>query len=289
MRSPINIIQRKNRAGGIYYQARFFDKDGRLLTAKSLSAAKLPPTDKPAAKFWSEAYEQARDMLRNGLVPSISKEDADTFKTLTGGEIKAIYKRLTPAGNASDGKPPQLRAFAAILLGLTGGLGVGEVVNARFEDLDFEANILKVTAGNISRIVPITNRVVGPLLKLREMYKASKYIIPNIRDMSKPCNPITIKRSLDYVLQICNIDYKTRKIVYSDLRTAFVSYLLDIRTKGYTKNPLDRETIDYLCGCQKSIKYNKLWNTAASFKVDLEDSGYQLMDEKWGNFKSESV
>jgi integrase len=228
-------------------------------------------------------------MLRNGLVPSISKEDADTFKTLTGGEIKAIYERLTPAGNASDGKPPQLRAFAAILLGLTGGLGVGEVVNACFEDLDFETHILKVTAGDVSRIVPITNRVVGQLLKLREMYKASKYIIPNIRDMSKPCNPITIKRSLDYVLQICDIDYKTRKIVYSDLRTAFISYLLDIRTSGYTKEPLDRETIDYLCGCQKSIKYNKLLNTAVNFQIDLEDWGHHPTGGKWGNLKSEYV
>jgi integrase len=280
LRSLINITRRRNRAGGTYYQARFFDKDGRLLTAKSL----------PDADFWSEAYGQARDMMLKNPASSVSKEDAYTSKTLTCDEVKAIYKRLTPAGNASDGNPPQLRAFAAVLLGLTGGLGVGEVINARFENLNFETNLLKVTTGDISRQVPITARgVAGHISKLKEVYQASEYIIPNIGDMSMPCNPITIKRSLEYVLQICNIDYKTRKIVYSDLRTAFVSYLLEIKTGGFTNKSLDREAIDYLCGYQRSIKYSKLYDTAINFQINLENLRWHPNDGRWLNYKSEYV
>jgi integrase len=280
LRSLINIIPLKTRGGKIYYQARFFDKAGKLVTAKSL----------PSAKFWSEAYEQARDMLRNGLVPSVSKEDANTFKTLTGDEIKAIYNLLGPKGNALGGNPLRLRAFVAILLGLTGGLGVGEVIDARFEDLNFDTNLLKVAAGGISRQIPLTARVVGQILKLHKNYQTSKYIIPNIGDMGKPCDPIAIHRSLGHILPNCNIDYKARKIVYSDLRTAFISYLLDIDI-GALENKLGRsEAIDYLRGCQENqYNYSQTRSAAVNFQINLEDWKITPTDIKWLMYESEDI
>jgi integrase len=279
LRSLINIIRRRDRAGKLYYQARFFDKEGRYV-AKSLGEA----------KFWSEAYGEARKMLGNGMVPSIGKEDAETFKTLTGGEVKAVYSLLKPAGNASGGKPLPLRAFAAILLGLTGGLGAGEVINARFEDFDFHTNILKVPSGDNFRMVPVTDRTANHIMKLRETYKTSRYIIPNTRDMDIPCDPITIHRSLDYVLPLCNIAYKPRNIVYSDLRTAFVSFLLGINDKDDSAGgALIWEAADYLCGYKKSIKYNKLCDAMVRFQITLEDLGHHPNDTRWANYKNEEA
>jgi integrase len=280
LRSLINIIRRRDRAGKIYYQARFFDKEGKLYAAKSL----------PGAKFWSEAYGQAREMLGKGIVPSIGKKEAETFKTLTGGEVKAVYSLSKPAGNAFDGKPLSLRAFAAILLGLTGGLGVGEVINARFEDFDFDTNILKVPSGNNFRAVPVTECVAKHISQLRETYKTNRYIIPNSRDMNIPCDPITIHRSLDYILPICNIAYKPRNIVYSDLRAAFISFLLGITGKdGFADRALIWEAADYLCGYKRSIKYSKLYGAMVRFQIELEDLGHHPNDTRWANYKNEEA
>lgn len=280
MRSLINIIRRKDRAGKLYYQARFFDKEGRLYAARSLHGA----------KFWSEAYGEARDMLGNGLVPSIGKGEAETFKTLTGGEVKAVYSLLKPAKDAFSGKPLLLRAFVATLLGLTGGLGVGEVINVRFEDFDFHTNILKVPSGDNFRVVPVSDRTAKYIMKLRETYKTSRYIIPNTRDMDIPCDPITIHRSLDYILPICNIAYKPRNIVYSDLRTAFISFLLGINGKDDSADrALIWEAADYLCDYKKSIKYSKLCDAMVRFQIELEDLRHHPNDTRWANYKSEEA
>jgi integrase len=169
----------------------------------------------------------------------------------------------------------------AILLGLTGGLGVGEVINARFEDLNFDTNLLKVAAGDISRQIPLTARVVGQILKLHKYYQTSKYIIPNIGDMGKPCDPIAIHRSLGHILPNCNINYKARKIVYSDLRTAFISYLLDIYADVFRKEKLDREAIDYLCGYQRSINYSILSNIAMNLQKNVENLKFFSAEENW--------
>jgi hypothetical protein len=79
--SLVNIVKRKNHNGDSYYQARFFEKDGPLHTAKSY----------PGVQSRTEVYRLARNRatLISVKLISVALEDSSiVLSSLRPEEIK---------------------------------------------------------------------------------------------------------------------------------------------------------------------------------------------------------
>jgi integrase len=271
LHSLINIIPRRKPNGDIYYQARFFDKAGHPLTARSYSDAKCP----------AAAYSLARKEIENGLLPSLAREEAENYELLTGDEIKAIL-------DMSPEKPGLFRSQVIVLLGITCGLGVTELSNLKFDDVIFERDMLKTGTADTTHIIPVFPRVMKKITAMRGKYPDSLYVIPNLKDMKKPCDPITISRGLSAILLELKIP-KERNIVFSCLKNNFLSLLLDL---SENKN-ISLETIDNLCGFSKRKSQDENLsdeiNAMQHLQVKLEQLQYNTLgDSKWHNKSSNS-
>jgi hypothetical protein len=116
---------------------------------------------------------------------------------------------------------------------------------------------------------------------MKELYPESVYVIPNLRDMEKPCNPIAITRGLDLILQKLNIP-KERDIQPSTLYETFINLLLDCDNKP--------EAIDLLCGYSKSNNEQPLSSNISAMvnlmiKLKELDSNPAIGTMKWYNLQ----
>lgn len=222
MHSLINLILRENEKGEPYYQARFFNKDGKSLEAKSF----------PKIQSRTEAYRQARAMLLKGGIESLAVDEVKNYGILTTSEVKALLSLPLD-------KPEFLRYQLVVLLGVTCGLGVSETQNLQVEDIIPNCDWLVVRKPDTSRFIPYIEVVRDLITKSVNKNSNSRYVIPNLKEKEKPCNPITITRSLQVILRHLNID-EARHIRPSCLQETFINILLEC--------DVPVETIDYLCG-----------------------------------------
>jgi hypothetical protein len=116
--------------------------------------------------------------------------------------------------------------------------------------------LVENTDGN--RVIPFIYNVKKRLENLKKIYPDSRYVIPNLNDMNKPCDPISIKRGVSSVLSKIGIG-RERNIVPCVLRETFITLLVS----SYDKK-IEMRTIDYLCGFDKS-------NTGLSNTNVIED------------------
>jgi integrase len=258
--SPINIVKRTNHAGDSYYQARFFEKDGYLRTAKSY----------PGIQSRTEAYRLARKALEDGSIPlsSCTQGEIRTYGILTRDEVKAIL-------SLEDDKPHILRARLIVLLGITCGLDVDEIRNLRIEDVDFDRDTLRINNPASSRKIPYIDKTRDLLNKMRKLYSDRIYVIPNLKDVKRSCDPITVHRGLSLILREVHIG-KERNILPSGLQETFINLLLDCKTNV--------KTIDGLCGFDSNTdEYvnDRNRNAIARLMIVLEDLKYSPSKMNW--------
>ncbi|GHT80217.1 hypothetical protein FACS1894130_11080 [Spirochaetia bacterium] len=183
MHSLINIIERRDKNGNSYYQVRFFKKNGHCYAAKSY----------PSIKSRTEIYLFARKALKEGIIPFINSPEARTYGILTLEEVKQILA-------IEENEPHILRAKLIVLLGITCGLGVGEIQQLRKENIDYQHNMLKVINRNFSRLILYIDTTRDLLKKIDETYPDHVFVIPNLNNIRRPCDPITITRGLSIIL-----------------------------------------------------------------------------------------
>jgi integrase len=260
--SLINIVTRKNTAGESYYQARFFDKGGQLVKAKSY----------PGIKNRTEAYLHSRKELEQGIIPSISIAELENYGIFTVEEVKNILA-------LPDSRPDNLRYILAVLLGITCGLGVTEIINLSFENRTLN-DMFEIRNSHTTRLIPFIGKLKDKLDKIRNYYPNSRYIIPNLKDMSKPCDPITINRALEFVITKLGIG-KERNIISSRLQETFITLLLACKTKP------EIETIDYLCGFgiyeTDKLKENMI-GLVSNMMIILENLSYTPNNMNWHKY-----
>jgi|TergutMp193P3_1026864.scaffolds.fasta_scaffold33107_1 integrase len=226
MKSPINIISRKRKNGEIYYQARYF-YDMHLTKSISL------PTAKNKAQAILLAGEKAEQVLKSSVL-------LDEMEQYSLFPIEGIKKILA----LPDDTPKTARETLIVLLGITCGLGVSEIINLKKDQIT-KNSMLIVENDESSRFVPIIGNVRNRIERMCSYYPISKFIIPNLKNIRKPCNPISIKRGLDSVKSLIGLN-TVYKIVPSSLRKTFF-YLLVLSNKK-----IDINILDYLCGFRKS-------------------------------------
>jgi integrase len=225
--SLINIVTRKNTAGESYYQARFFDKGGLLLTAKSY----------PGVQSRTDVYRLARKLLEEGEIPSLSDNKIKDYGILTTDEVRTILSIPIEGFEAARNK-------LVVLLGATCGLGVSEIIGLRFEDIIFEKDMLITRKPDSICIIPYMDVVRDLIKTCGNEYPDSRYVIANLKNIEKQCNPITIYRSLETILDYLKIP-EERRITSSRLRETFINILLEC--------DINVETIDNLCGFNHNI------------------------------------
>lgn len=232
MKSLINIVPRKNTAGEIYYQARFFDKSGLL--KKSLSF--------PDIKSRTEAYLRAREKVEEILSPYMPINEIRRHGILSIDEVKKI-------SNLPGNNPLESRDTLITLLGITCGLGVSEICRLEREKHIKPNDMIFIETNHISRYIPLIGNIKERMEKMKRHFPESRYVIPNLRDMGKPCNPISIYRGIKSVISRIEINSE-RCIVPSVLRDTFITLLAACSSNH--KNRLNMKNIDYFCGFDKS-------------------------------------
>jgi len=229
MHSLINLIPRKHSSGKPYFQARFFNKNGKLI--KSVSFPKIESR--------AEAYLYAREQLSQILSPAMSKDEIDQYGILSVKEVKSIL--ALPDKNSDEA-----RNTLIALLGITCGLAVSEICNLKRNQIHSNDLILINAPNNGYRIIPFIESVKNRLKLLNCFYPNGPYVIPNMKNMDKPCNPISISRGLSSVLSKIGIG-EERNIVPSALQETFITLLVSCQKKSSNVN-IDMKTLDYLCG-----------------------------------------
>jgi integrase len=228
--SLINLIPRENVLGRFYWQARFFNKSGRLI--KSLS---FPDTESKA-----EVYFRARDKLEEILESQMPKEEIALYGILSEDEVRRILR--LPYTD-----PNEVRNILIALLGIICGLGVSEICNLKRDKVD-KNSIFIIENVDRNRIIPFNLRIKNLLKKMNETYPDCLDVIPDMRNMEKPCDPNTIRRALSLVLDKTGID-KERNIVPSALWETYLSLLVKSDLPWSDRiNKIQIETLDYLCG-----------------------------------------
>jgi len=229
MHSLINLIPRKHSSGKPYFQARFFNKNGKLI--KSVSFPKIESR--------AEAYLYAREQLGQILSPAMSKDEIYQYGILSVKEVKSILA-------LPDNNPNEARNALIALLGITCGLAVSEICNLKRNQIHSNDMILINAPNNGYRIIPFIESVKNRLKMLNCFYPNGPYVIPNMKNMDKPCNPISISRGLSSVLSKIGIG-EERNIVPSALQETFITLLVSCQKKSSNEN-IDMKTLDYLCG-----------------------------------------
>jgi len=267
MHSLINLIPRKHSSGKTYFQARFFDKSGKLINSVSF----------PNIESQAEAYLSARQKLKQLLTPAMPKEEIEQYGILSTEEAKSILA-------LPDKDPNEARNTLVALLGITCGLGVSEICNLKRNQILPNDMILIDAPNNIYRIIPFIGNVKNRLERLNTFYPGSRYVIPNMKDMDEPCNPITISRGLSSDLSKIGIGGE-RNIVPSVLQKTFITLLASCNVLH--KRIIDMETIDYLCGFNISdtmlferMKRN-IMTAIRSLMFVLEDLKYDPGNMNW--------
>jgi len=231
MHSLINIISRQHSGQKRYFQARFFDKNGKSIKSSSF----------PNIESHAEAYLSARQKLEQILPPAMSKEEIEQYGILSIEEVKSIM--ALPNKN-----PSEARNTLIALLGITCGLGVSEIYNLKRDQILSNDMILIEELNNGYRIIPFIGNVKNRLESLKTFYPDSQYVIPNMRNMEKPCDPISISRGLSSVLSKIEVK-EERNIVPSALWETFITLL--VACNELHKRNIDMKTLDYLCGFSK--------------------------------------
>jgi len=227
MHSLINLVPRKNSSGKPYFQARFFDKSGKQIKSVSI----------PNIESRAEAYLCARQKMEQILTPAMPKEEIEQYGILSVEEVKSIL--------ALHGNLKEARDTLIALLGITCGLGVSEIRNLKRGQILPNDMILIETPNTGCRIIPFIGNVKNRLKRLNSSYPDSRYVIPNMKNMDKPCDPIIISRGLSSVLSKIGIG-EERNIVPSVLQETFMTLLVSCHK--LRKENIDMETLDYLCG-----------------------------------------
>jgi integrase len=226
LRSSISVVIRKHSNGSPYFQARFFDKSGHLL--KSISF--------PKVKSRAEAYLCAREKLEEILASIMPNKEIEWHGILSLDEVRSILA-------LPDDNPNEARYTLIAILGITCGLGVSEICNLTRDRIKSNDMILIETSHG-KRFIPIILNVKNRLKKLCSHYPDSLYVIPNLGNMDKPCNQISVNRGLSSVLSQIGIG-KERNIIPSVLWETFITLLS--RNKK-----IEMQTLDYLCGFDMS-------------------------------------
>jgi integrase len=259
--SLINIVTRKNTAGETYYQARFFDKSGLLIKTKSYSGIKSR----------ASMYLSSRKELEQGIIPSIPIVELGNYGIFTIEEVRGIFA-------LPDTQPESLRYILAVLLGITCGLGVTEITNLSVENIKPD-DMFEVKNPDAPRLIPFIGKVKDKIGKIKKCYPQSRYIIPNLKDMSKPCDPITINRALVFVLNKLSIG-RERNIVSSRLQETFITLLVAPKSKP------EMEIIDYLCGFNTLKTDNiklKIIGAVCDMMITLENRDCYPNEMNWYN------
>jgi integrase len=252
-------------AGEIYYQARFFDK-----SVGKTKAFSLPHN----IKSHSGAYLYAREKAEEVLFPAMTKEEINKYGLLTVDEVKAIMA-------LPDDKPEEARNTLITLLGITCGLGVSEIQCLERKHI-MQNDTLVIEADYKRRIIPFIGNIKNRLKKMKTHFPDSQYIIPNLRDINKPCNPISITRGVNFVLNTIGVS-RERNIIPSVLWETFISLLISC------KKSIDIKIIDYLCGFNKAedelsdIDKVNVIGAINSLMIKLEDMYYSALSlMEWG-------
>jgi integrase len=111
------------------------------------------------------------------------------YRHLAGNYLGTSPKAIL---DMSPEKPGLFRSQVIALLGITCGPGVTELSNLKFDDVIFEKDMLKTGAADTAHIIPVFPSVMEKITAMRGKYPDSLYVIPNLKDMKKPCNPTTI-------------------------------------------------------------------------------------------------
>jgi len=173
------------------------------------------------------------------LTSAMPKEEIEQYGILSIEEAKSIL--ALPGYN-----PNEARNALIALLGITCGLRVSEVCNLKRDWILPNDMISIETPNNGNRIIPFIGNMKNKLKMLNCFYPNSRYVIPNMRDMDKPCDPISVSRGLSSVLSKIGIK-EERNIVPSVLQDTFITLLVSCQKKS-SNIKIGMETIDYLCG-----------------------------------------
>jgi hypothetical protein len=129
---------------------------------------------------------------------------------------------------------------------------------------------LAIGADGKSRVIPFIGNMKNRFEKMKTFFPGSRFVIPNFRDMDKPCNPISITRGVEVILASIGVG-KERNIVPSVLWETFVSLLV------FSEPDIDMKTIDYLCGfhisteCLQSKEILEVRSAISSMMIKLEN------------------
>ena len=261
MNSLINIIPRKNFNGEIYFQTRFFDKNGRCIKAISF----------PEINSRAKAYFCSREKLEHILIQTMPKDEIEQYGILSIEEVKRIL--ALPVKNQNDA-----RNILIALLGITCGLGVSEIRNLKWEQIK-PNDMLLIKSSQASRLIPFIINLKGRLNRMNSFIPDSLFVIPNISNKDKPCDPISITRGLSSVLTAIKIS-KDRNIVPSNLWETFINLLVNCNKE------IEMNTIDYLCGFHYAEPDELKRRTDYIFAIQgmmmkLNDLKYVTTDMNW--------
>lgn len=183
-----------------------------------------------------------------------------------------------------------------VLLGAMCGLRRGEIIGLQYNDIDENAHLVHVQHNFVTkkegmkgpkcgsyRHVPLPGHVKWLIDEVRAEKLSEKYVVPNIGNPDKPCDPISIKRAFLKVLKAIGIsdeERRSRNLVVHGLRHTFVSHLSaagvpDIIVASLSGHS-DLDMVKRYSHTTGLIDYNKIRGIIAkSAKVTLE-KGYAL-------------
>jgi site-specific recombinase XerD len=160
------------------------------------------------------------------------------YLTFINSEIVLDFKALAPK---SDRKLPNVLSHEEIIelirvtknikhriciaLIYSSGLRIGELINMKINNLDFERKMLKVHKGKgrKDRYVPIAN-VMLPLLKnYLTTYSPTVYLIEGM-NKGTPYSPISIR---NFLARSCTLAHITKRVTPHTLRHSYATHLLE--------------------------------------------------------------
>ncbi len=177
-------------------------------------------------------YAEDRGWCRRGLAEMIATPRIYTHATLPAGPTWEDVERLLEATEGD--RPADLRARAILLLISAYGLRAGDVSRLSLDDIDWEAETIRVRCGKTRRtnLFPLSRRVAAAIVRyLREArpHSASRTLFLTLNAPVRPLPRTAISSSVFRLMRRTGTDCKRHGS--HALRHAFAQRLLD---KGFS-------------------------------------------------------
>jgi integrase len=125
-----------------------------------------------------------------GVLPQPPRKQQPALKP---GEIPALIAKVESYG----GRPSTKAAFRLLLLTF---VRKGELVRARWDEVDFDAALWRIPAERVktrtAHVVPLSRQAVAAFRELQSLAASSEFVLPHLSTLARPMSENTFNRAL---------------------------------------------------------------------------------------------